>query len=234
MNGPASAAWRPMVFLGVPGAGKGTQAKRIGQRLGIPHISTGDMFREMAKSGSEAGVRVWENMQRGELVPDELVCQVVAERLMQPDCHNGFILDGFPRTLAQAEWLSGFMAGHGVVLPDGMIVVYLTVGYNDLYRRLLGRRTCPLCGRIYNDFTQPPRQAGVCDLDKTPLVQRRDDDPHVIRERLSAYEEQTLPLVEYFRRHARLVTVNGADAPARVSEQIMSALAAPGGGRAPA
>lgn len=211
---------KPIVLLGVPGAGKGTQAKRIAQRYSIPHLSTGDIFREMASSGSELGARVWADMTAGNLVSDAVVCQVVGERLQRSDCAHGYILDGFPRTLPQAAWLMQFWGDK----PRPAIVIYLTVGYNDLYRRLLGRRSCPKCGRIYNDFTQPPRQAGVCDLDGTPLVQRKDDDPAVIRERLSAYEEQTLPLVNFFRSHLDLLEISGAEPVDRVSERIFAAL----------
>lgn len=210
---------QPIVLLGVPGAGKGTQAKRMAQRYLIPHLSTGDIFRSMAESGSEVGVRLWNDMRQGNLVPDELVCAVVAERLGQPDCQDGYILDGFPRTVPQAEWFTGFLAG-----KPGPVVIYLTVGYNDLYRRLLGRRSCPKCGRIYNEFTQPPRQPGLCDLDQTPLVQRKDDEAAVIRERLSAYEHQTLPLVEFFRGHGMLLEISGAEPVDRVSARLYGAL----------
>lgn len=214
---------QPILLLGVPGAGKGTQAKRLATRYHIPHLSTGDIFREMATSGSEVGAQVWAEMRQGNLVSDAVVCQVVGERLLRDDCHHGYILDGFPRTVLQAEWLLRFWGGSAAA-PVPAIVIYLTVGYNDLYRRLLGRRSCPKCGRIYNDFTQPPRQAGVCDLDQTPLVQRKDDDPAVIRERLSAYEEQTLPLVEFFRGRCRLLEVSGAEPVDRVSEKLFAIL----------
>lgn len=221
----------PILLLGVPGAGKGTQAKRLATRYHIPHLSTGDIFREMSTSGSELGARVWADMRQGNLVPDTVVCEVVGERLQRPDCHSGYILDGFPRTVPQAEWLLRFW-GSGPSTPPKAVAIYLTVGYNDLYRRLLGRRSCPQCGRIYNDFTQPPRQAGVCDLDQTPLVQRKDDDPAVIRERLSAYEEQTLPLVEFFRERTRLLEVSGAEPVDRVSERLFAAVEAAGGSQA--
>ncbi|MGN6591325.1 MAG: adenylate kinase [Terriglobales bacterium] len=211
----------PIVLLGVPGAGKGTQAKRLVARYHIPHLSTGDMFREIAASGSEVGNRLAQYMRQGDLVADDLVCAVVAERLSRDDCRNGYILDGFPRTLMQAEWLIGYWEKSGI---HREIVIYLTVGYNDLYRRLLGRRSCPKCGRIYNDFTQPPRQAGVCDLDQTPLVQRKDDDPAVIRERLSAYEQQTLPLVNFFRERGCLLEINGVEAVDRLSERMFAAI----------
>ncbi|MGH9488009.1 MAG: adenylate kinase family protein [Terriglobales bacterium] len=220
----------PIVLLGVPGAGKGTQAKRLVARYRIPQLSTGDMFREIAQSDSEAGRRLRQTMGSGNLVADDLACEVVEERLQRPDCARGYILDGFPRTLAQAQWYMEFLASEG--RPGRVIVIYLTVGYNDLYRRLLGRRSCPTCGRIYNDFTQPPRRPGVCDLDQTPLVQRNDDDPAVIRERLSAYEQQTLPLVNFFRRRGCLLEISGAEAVDRVSEKIFFALdqMAAGGG----
>lgn len=213
----------PIILLGVPGAGKGTQAKRLVARYHIPQLSTGDMFREIAASGTEVGQRLWTTMETGELVADDLVCEVVRERIHRPDCAHGYILDGFPRTLPQAEWYVRFLEQNGGG-ASRLIVIYLTVGYNDLYRRLLGRRSCPKCGRIYNDFTQPPRQAGVCDLDQTPLVQRKDDDPAVIRERLSAYEQQTLPLVNFFRRRGCLLQISGAEAVDRVSERIFAAV----------
>ncbi|MGH9412322.1 MAG: adenylate kinase [Terriglobales bacterium] len=212
----------PIVLLGMPGAGKGTQAKRLIARYQIPHLSTGDMFREIVASGSDPGKRTRNTMQQGGLVDDDLVCAVVGERIQRPDCGNGYILDGFPRTLPQAEWFIRFLDERGHA--SRLIVIYLTVGYNDLYRRLLGRRSCPKCGRIYNDFTQRPRQAGVCDLDQSPLVQRKDDDPAVIRERLSAYEQQTLPLVNFFRRRGRLLQISGAEAVDRVSERIFAAV----------
>ncbi|MGH9393234.1 MAG: adenylate kinase family protein [Terriglobales bacterium] len=225
---PAVAPLPPIVLLGVPGAGKGTQAKRLVDRYHVPQLSPGDIVREMAHSGSEVGARLWNDMRQGNLVPDQLVCQVVAERLSLPDCAQGFILDGFPRTVPQAEWLMSFLAGAAPAAPPAerppLLVIYLTVGYNDLFRRLLGRRSCPKCGRIYNDFTQPPRQTGVCDLDQSPLVQRKDDDPAVIRERLSAYEQQTLPLVDFFRSRGCLLEVRGTEAVDRVSERIFEAI----------
>ncbi|MGH9466675.1 MAG: adenylate kinase family protein [Terriglobales bacterium] len=216
----------PIVLLGVPGAGKGTQAKRLVTRYHIPQLSTGDMFREIAASGSEVGQRLHETMQDGALVADELVCAVVGERIGRPDCAGGYILDGFPRTVPQAEWYMRLLSrqtGDKAAAPR-VVVIYLAVGYNDLYRRLLGRRSCPTCGRIYNDFTQPPRRAGVCDLDQSPLVQRKDDDPAVIRERLSAYEQQTLPLVSFFRRLGCLLELSGSEAVDRVSEKIFAAV----------
>lgn len=212
----------PVILLGVPGAGKGTQAQRIVARYAIPQISTGDIFR--AAAGTAQGRQLAAYMERGELVPDELVCAIIAPRLAGPDCRRGFILDGFPRTIPQADWLLDFLACRGLAGPRGPIVVYLTVGYNDLYRRLAGRRTCPACGRIYNDFSQPPQRPGLCDLDGSALVQRRDDDPEVIRERLISYEERTLPLIEHLRRRTCFHQIYGADPVARVTENVFWAL----------
>ncbi len=220
---PAPRPLPPVLLLGVPGAGKGTQAKRLSLRYRIPHLSTGDIFREMAHAESDLAKRVWNDMRQGNLVSDDLVCQVVAERLQRDDCRSGYILDGFPRTLPQARWLMQFLES-GPRAAARVIVIYLTVGYNDLYRRLLGRRSCPACGRIYNDFTQPPRHAGVCDLDQSPLVQRKDDDPAVIRERLSAYEQQTLPLVEFFRGRGSLLELSGGEAVDRVTGRLFAAI----------
>ncbi len=233
-NGSAvSAPPGPVLLMGVPGAGKGTQAKRLSSRLGIPHISTGDMLRALAGDPSPLGLQMREYMQGASYVPDELVCELVAGRIRRDDCQRGFILDGFPRTLAQAEWFVQSVR----VRPEGrvggrsgreFIVIHLTVGYNDLCRRLSGRRVCPACGRIYNEWTQPPRQAGFCDLDCSPLVQRKDDAPEVIRERLEAYEAWTLPLVDFFRRHGYLHEVRGSDAAERVSAAVDAVLAGVG------
>lgn len=216
----------PIVMLGVPGAGKGTQARRIVERFGLPQISTGDIFRAAVAAGTPAGRKLAGYMEKGELVPDELVCEIAAARLLLPDCRRGCILDGIPRTVAQAEWLRGFLGENGLLGPRGLIVIYLTVGYNELYRRLAGRRFCPSCGRIYNDATQPPRVAGRCDVDGTELQQRRDDDPQVVRERLIAYEEQTLPLIEYLRRCSCFHQILGTDPIDRVTANVFGALAA--------
>ena len=219
---PAARSLGPVILLGVPGAGKGTQAQRIVAHYGIPQISTGDIFR--AAADTPQGRELAQYMERGELVPDRLVCAILAPRLQQPDCRHGFILDGFPRTVPQAEWLLAFLAERRMSGARGPIVVYLTVGYNDLYRRLAGRRTCPKCGRIYNDFSQPPQRPGLCDLDGAELVQRRDDDPAVIRERLISYEERTLPLIEHLRRRSCFHQIYGADPVARVTENVFWAL----------
>jgi adenylate kinase len=204
----------PVVLLGPPGAGKGTQAKRISQHYEIPQISTGDLLRENISRSTELGKRAKVQMDRGELVPDELVCQMVARRLAQPDCTSGF-LDGFPRTVTQARWLDKYLAETQFFETERgcaqLVVIQLTVEYNQLLQRLTGRRTCPTCGRIYNVHTQRPLVEGVCDIDGSPLITREDDRDEVIHERLKAYEEQTLPLVSYYQAQNRLVVIGGME-----------------------
>ncbi len=203
----------PVILFGPPGAGKGTQAKRIADKFGIPQISTGDLLRENVEKGTELGQNARQIMQRGELVPDRMVCDMVAERLKDGDCERGFILDGFPRTVTQAVWLDNYLVENTVFDnangTGAAFVLRFVVEYNALLQRLTGRRTCPTCGRIYNVHTQPPRVAEVCDLDGSRLVTRKDDQEEVIAERLKAYEAQTLPLVEYYHKRNRLLEING-------------------------
>jgi adenylate kinase len=209
-----SRAVGPVVLLGPPGAGKGTQAKRIMERYGIPQVSTGDLLRENVVRGTELGQAAKAVMARGELVSDDLVCTMVRERLVQPDCKRGYILDGFPRTAAQAGWLDALLEAE---LFDNSrptrawpIVVRLDVDYNQLLLRITGRRSCPTCGRIYNVHLQPPRVDELCDeAHATKLVTRNDDRLEVIRPRLMAYEEQTRPVADYYQRTGRLISVNG-------------------------
>ena len=218
----------PIVLLGAPGAGKGTQAKIIAQRYGIPQISTGDILRDNVARNTELGRQAKAVMERGELVSDQLVSGMVADRLAQKDCERGFILDGFPRTVAQAEWLGKYLDSRtfgGRKLP--LVVVIIQVGYNQLLQRLTGRRSCPACGRIYNVYSQPPRVDNVCDVEGASLIQRKDDKEEVISERLEAYERQTLPLVDYYRRQGRLHEVNGGLLADQVTEQIFKLLERP-------
>jgi len=220
----ASRSIGPIVLLGPPGAGKGTQAKRIAERYSIPQISTGDLLREHVKQATAVGLLAKDVMARGELVPDELLYDMVAERLRETDCDRGFILDGFPRTAAQAGWLDAYLeheffdnSKRGRCVP---IVIRIDVDYNELLLRLAGRRTCPVCGRIYNVHLQPPRVDELCDVDGSKLVTRNDDREEVIRERLFAYQAQTRPVAEYFERKGRLVSVDGNLPVDQVSEQI--------------
>ena len=200
-------------MLGPPGAGKGTQAKRIAQRYGIPQISTGDILRDNVKRGTDLGLMAKAIMERGELVSDDLVCEMVATRLRDADCERGFILDGFPRTARQAGWLDAFFEheffDNSRVRKCLPIVIRLDVDYNQLLLRLTGRRTCLANGHIYNVYFQPPRVADVCDVDGSKLVIRNDDREEVIRERLTADELQTRPVAEYYDLKGRLVSING-------------------------
>ena len=219
----------PMVLLGPPGAGKGTQSKRIMEHYEIPQVSTGDLLRENVALGTELGIAAKAVMARGELVSDDLVCNMVRERLMMPDCRRGYILDGFPRTAAQAGWLDA-------LLEDGLfdnsrptrawpIVVSLDVDYNQLLLRITGRRSCPTCGRIYNVHFQPPRVDEICDEPHaTKLETRNDDRLEVIQPRINAYREQTRPVADYYSRTRRLVSVNGDLPIDEVTHQIYKVL----------
>ncbi|HEV8523889.1 MAG TPA: adenylate kinase [Terriglobales bacterium] len=216
----------PIILLGAPGAGKGTQAKIIMERYGIQQISTGDILRDNVARATELGRKAKEFMDRGELVPDQLVCDMVADRLRQTDCDRGFILDGFPRTVAQAEWLDKLLENrlfnNKHKIPP--VVVNVAVSYNQLLRRLTGRRSCPSCGRIYNVYFQPPRVNELCDADGTKLVTRKDDTEEVISERLKAYERQTLPLVDYYRQQGRLREINGEQEMDKVTAEAVRAI----------
>jgi adenylate kinase len=219
----------PMILLGPPGAGKGTQAKRIVERYHIPQISTGDILRDNVARNTELGRAAKTIMARGELVPDLLVCDMVADRLRQPDCKAGFILDGFPRTPAQAGWLDAFLqreffhnSNHGKDLP---IVIRIEVDYNQLLKRLTGRRTCTASGQhIYNIHFQPPRADNVCDIDGSQLVTRNDDREEVIRERLKAYDLQTRPVADYYEQKRRLISVDGDLPVDQVTEQVFRSI----------
>jgi adenylate kinase len=184
-----------IVLFGSPGSGKGTQAKRLTQVLKVPHISTGDMLRGRIRSGVETGTAVVQSMQSGALVADDVVNAMVEQRLSEPDAVCGFILDGYPRTVDQAEHLSRWLEARQI--PD--VVIHLAVDYNVIIARLTGRRVCPRCGTLYNINSQPPKNDGLCDLDGEKLVIREDDRESVIRERLEAYEKQTRPVLDFFQ-----------------------------------
>ncbi len=223
----------PIILLGPPAAGKGTQAKLIASTYGIPQISTGDILRANVAQKTELGVKAKALMERGELVPDELVCGMVADRLQQADCCRGFILDGFPRTVRQAEWLDGQLermreAKKGDVAGQqacaAPVVIRLIVDYNVLLQRITGRRSCPACGRIYNVYFQPPQVQGICDVEGAALVTRPDDEESVFVERMKAYDQQTLPLVDYYRAKGRLVEVDGEQPVEEVMAQAFRAI----------
>ena len=223
-SGTTAVQTRPLalILFGSPGSGKGTQARYIVEWLRIPHISTGDMLREHIQSGDNIGQVVGDRMRAGSLVSDELANQLVADRIHQPDCERGFILDGYPRTLAQAEELKRMLAP----THAAQVVIHLVVDYNVIISRLSGRRVCPKCGTLYNVVSHPPKTEGVCDLDGAKLVIRDDDREEVVRERLEQYEKQTQPVIEFFRQTAdRLIEVDGSqEMPNAIFERIRTEL----------
>ena len=212
---------KAIVLFGSPGSGKGTQAKMMTQCLDVPHISTGDMLRDRIRRGV-ARSAVVATMQSGALVPDEVVNTMVADRLSEPDAAEGFVLDGYPRTQAQAEYLTNWLDGRGI----REVVIYLAVDYNVVIARLTGRRQCPRCGTLYNIVSKPPRVDMLCDLDGETLVIRDDDRESVIRERLEAYERQTRPVLDYFQSAGRQVIEVDAskDPPEKVFQKICRAM----------
>jgi len=221
----------PIILLGAPGAGKGTQAKRIVAAYAVPQVSTGDLFRDNVARGTELGVKVKSVLERGDLVSDDLVNDMVANRLNQMDCDRGFILDGFPRTVVQAEWLGSYLKSKrlcdGKPAPYSLlqpVVLEIVVRYNQLLQRISGRRSCPTCGRIYNVYFQPPKVEGICDVDGGRLVVRKDDKEEVVAERLKTYEQQTLPLVSYYRELGQLVVIDGEQPVETVAVQVASAI----------
>lgn len=219
---PANFTPGPILLLGAPGVGKGTQAKEIMKAWSIPQISTGDLLRSNVEKGNEMGRQAQALMDRGELVPDDLVNQMVAQRLLEPDTATGYILDGFPRTLGQANWLDAHLSSRSGTLP--VVAVSIQVSYNQLLRRITGRRMCPLCKTIYNIYLQPPRVDEVCDKDGTQLVRRSDDTEEVFAERMRAYESLTAPVVEHYRGLGRFAQVNGEQAVEAVTSGIMAAI----------
>lgn len=208
----------PVLLLGAPGVGKGTQAQVLMAEHGIPQISTGDLLRDHRARHTKLGLLAEELMSRGQLVPDDLVNQMVADRLTQPDAQRGYILDGFPRTLPQAAWLDSHLSGTDSGLP--VVAVSISVDYDQLLNRITGRRTCPVCKSIYNVFSNPPRVPGVCDVEGAALVQRTDDSEDVFAERMRTFEEQTAPVIEHYRVQGRFREIDG-DAPV---EQVTSAI----------
>ena len=210
-----------IVMLGAPGAGKGTQAKMISEKYGIPHISTGDIFRENIKKGTELGKKAQEYMNKGELVPDDLVIAIATARLLEDDCKNGFLLDGFPRTVYQAEKLDEFLEAHNSKIDK---VVDISVGKEELMIRLTGRRVCKKCGASYHIVNIPPKKEGVCDICGGPLIQRDDDNAETAANRIEVYEEQTRPLVDYYKKAGNLVLIDGTTGLENVFADIVRAL----------
>lgn len=213
-----------LVLLGPPGAGKGTQASGIAEKYQIQHISTGDIFRYNIKNETELGKEVKGYLDAGELVPDELTCRVVWSRLDQEDCKNGFLLDGFPRTIAQAEALNQGLIERETALD---CVINIAVNPDILISRLAGRRTCKDCGEPYHVDNRPPKVEGVCDVCGGQVIQRPDDNEQTVRNRISVYEEQTSPLIAYYEKQGILLTVNGEEPVEKVQQDIFNALDAP-------
>jgi adenylate kinase len=220
MEEPARGTVR-LVLFGAPGVGKGTQAQGLQKRLGAPHISTGDMLRAAIREGTPLGIQARAIVERGELVPDALVSALVAERLARPDVRDGFLLDGYPRTVRQAADLDAALAGRGAAVD---VVVNLEVPPAEIVERLAGRRSCPSCGATYHVRFQPPRAGDRCDACGGTLTQRLDDAADVVQGRLRVYEAQTAPVLEHYRGRGLLVDVDGRGTPEEVAARIVEAV----------
>ncbi len=205
--------------MGLPGAGKGTQAEKINDKYNIPHISTGDMFRLAIKEGTDLGKQAKEYMDQGALVPDEVTIGIVKERLSKSDCKNGFLLDGFPRTIAQAEALQELLKELDTSID---YVIHVDVPEEKLVERLTGRRICPTCGATYHVIYNPPKVEGICDKDGSQLIQRDDDTAETVKNRLSVNMEQAKPLLDFYQNKGYLVTVNGDQEINQVFQDIQS------------
>lgn len=212
----------PVLLLGAPGVGKGTQAQLLMAEFGIPQISTGDILRENIAKGTELGKAAKELMDQGQLVPDQIVNDMVQGRLTSDDVHAGYILDGFPRTLAQATWLDTHLPIFRETPP--LVAISIRVDESELLRRITGRRICPVCKRIYNVYSNPPANDMLCDIDQTPLQHRSDDTEAAFTQRMKAYESLTAPVIEHYRASNRFREVDG-DAPVEeVAQSIVAAL----------
>ena len=210
-----------VVMLGAPGAGKGTQAKMIASKYNVPHISTGDIFRANIKEGTELGKKAKSYMDQGLLVPDELVVDLVVDRLQQEDCSNGYVLDGFPRTIPQAEALDAALGKLGTKLDYALDI---DVADDFIIKRMGGRRACVTCGATYHIVNIPPKKEGICDTCGSELVLREDDKPETVEKRLSVYHEQTQPLIDYYKNSGILVTLDGTQGLNEVFNKICSVL----------
>jgi len=212
-----------VAFLGPPGAGKGTQARDLAQEWRVPHLATGDMLREAVAAGTPLGREAKGYMDQGALVPDDVIIRMMGERLGKPDASRGFILDGFPRTIAQAEALAKLLKDLGQTLDT---VIYFDVSEPELLRRLTGRRVCRTCGHSYHITSNPPKRAGVCDDCGGELYQRDDDGETTVRKRLDVYQRQTAPLLDYYRQRSLLATVSGEGPLATIRDSIRAAAGA--------
>ena len=210
-----------MILLGPPGAGKGTQAVNIVEKYDVPHISTGDIFRENIKNGTELGKKAQEYMNRGELVPDELVCEIATDRLSREDCAEGFLLDGFPRTVFQAEKLDEFLTANGKKVDA---VINLEVEKEELITRLTGRRVCSKCGASFHIVNIPPKQEGICDVCGAELIQRKDDNEETAANRIEVYNKETKPLIDYYEKAGNISHIDGTTGLENVFNAIVGIL----------
>lgn len=212
-----------IIMLGAPGAGKGTQAKQIADKYSIPHISTGDIFRANIKNGTELGKKAKQYMDQGALVPDELTCDLVMDRIQQDDCKNGFVLDGFPRTIPQAEALD---AALGKINEKMDYAIDVDVPDENIVNRMSGRRACLNCGATYHLISIPPKVEGICDRCGSEIVLREDDKPETVQKRLKVYHEQTQPLIDYYKNQGILKFVDGTQPMDEVFKAIVTILGA--------
>ncbi|HEU4758870.1 MAG TPA: adenylate kinase [Dehalococcoidia bacterium] len=210
-----------MILLGLPGAGKGTQAARLSETIGFAHITTGELFRENVRQGTELGEKARPYVERGLLVPDEITVGMLLERIAKPDCAGGALLDGYPRNLEQARALDAALSRRGAAIDR---VVYIEVPTDELVRRLAGRWTCPQCGAVYHETSNPPARAGVCDSCGARLYQREDDRPEVVRTRLEVNLAQLEPLLRYYGEQGKLVEVEGQQGIEGVSRDLAAVL----------
>lgn len=212
-----------LILLGLPGAGKGTQAARLTQETGIPHVTTGELFREHIRDGTELGQEAKHYYDAGRLVPDELTIGMLLERISRPDCRNGCMFDGFPRNVTQAQALDEALAADGRHIDKA---IYIRVAADELVSRLAGRWTCPQCAAVYHEVNQPPQQAGVCDACGSRLTQREDDKPEVVKTRLQVNMEQLDPLMNYYRTQGKLVEIDGQRDPDSVASDLIGVVKA--------
>ena len=212
-----------IIMLGAPGAGKGTQAKKIAEKYSIPHISTGDIFRANIKNGTELGKKAKTYMDQGLLVPDELTCDLVVDRIQQPDAKNGYVLDGFPRTIPQAESLTKALSERGEAVD---YAVNVDVPDENIINRMSGRRACLNCGATYHIVYNPSKKEGICDTCGQQLVLRDDDKPETVKKRLSVYHDQTQPLIDYYKNEGILAEVDGTKDMEEVFQDIVKILGA--------
>jgi adenylate kinase len=212
-----------IVIIGAPGAGKGTQSRLLSEKYDYPQISTGDILRGMAREDTPLGWKVKETMATGRLVSDEILAEVIRNRTVRSDCANGYILDGYPRTLNQANQLEELASKQG----KQVLLARIEVPEDVLFKRMTGRRACPVCGEIYNIYFRPPKVDGICDLDGAALTERSDDNPESVSRRLEEYKRSTAPLIDYYRQSGRLIEIDGEAPVNEVFDKLLAAIEGP-------